>query len=103
MFHCYANGWPAPSFAWLKEGKKIKSGDAMNSLVLTTRLGGLDLEIFYIRQKEHAGRYTCVAYNKFGKKRHNILLSVLGTFTFFFQRVDLVWFQNISITGTEEH
>ncbi|XP_068671581.1 uncharacterized protein [Montipora foliosa] len=80
VFHCYANGWPAPSFAWLKEGKKIKSGDAMNSLVLTTRLGGLDLEIFYVRQKEHAGRYTCVAYNKFGKKRHNILLSVLDTF-----------------------
>ena len=80
VFHCYASGWPKPSFAWLKDGKKIKNGDALNSYVLITRPNGLGLQIIYVRQKEHAGRYSCVAKNKLGEQRHDILLSVLGLF-----------------------
>lgn len=76
VFHCYASGWPKPSFAWLKDGKEIKDGDSMHSYALSRRAGGLDLEILYVRQKEHAGRYTCVAKNKFGEQQHDIILSV---------------------------
>ena len=79
VFHCYATGWPEPSITWLKDGMDIKTGDAMNSYVLTRRPGGLDLDILYVRKKEHAGRYSCVAKNKFGEQRHEILLAVEGT------------------------
>ena len=80
VFHCYASGWPKPSFVWLKDGKKIKNGDGLNSYVLTARPSGLDLHILYVRQREHAGRYSCVAKNKLGEQRHDILLSVVGVF-----------------------
>lgn len=80
VFHCYASGWPEPSFAWLKEGRKIKNGDANNSYVLIRRPGGLDLDIIYVRRQEHAGRYTCLVNNTIGEQRHHILLSVVGQF-----------------------
>lgn len=80
MFHCYASGWPSPSLVWLKDGKEIRNGDADNSYVLRKQPGGLDLTIFYVRQTVHEGKYTCVARNQYGKKRHSILLSVPGVF-----------------------
>ena len=80
VFHCYANGWPTPSFTWFKEGEELKSGDAMNSYVLTRRTDGLDLEILYVRQQVHAGLYTCLVKNKFGEERHDIRLVVEGPF-----------------------
>ncbi|XP_022799417.1 hemicentin-1-like [Stylophora pistillata] len=76
VFHCYARGWPKPSFTWLKDEVVIKDGDGNHSYALTTRNSGLDLKIFYVRQKNHEGRYTCVAKNKFGEKRHEVNLSV---------------------------
>lgn len=58
----------------------VKDGDGNHSYGLTKRngllLSGLDLEIFYVRQKEDEGRYTCVAKNKFGEKRYQIKLFV---------------------------
>ncbi|XP_078377261.1 contactin-6-like [Oculina patagonica] len=79
VFHCYASGWPKPSFAWRKDGKEINDGDALNSYVLTKRAfglnAGLDLDILYVRQ-EHAGRYSCVAKNVFGEQQHNINLFI---------------------------
>lgn len=58
----------------------VKDGDGNHSYGLTKRngllLSGLDLEIFYVRQREDEGRYTCVAKNKFGEKRYQIKLFV---------------------------
>ncbi|RMX45502.1 hypothetical protein pdam_00008431 [Pocillopora damicornis] len=80
VFYCYASGWPKPSFTWLKDEVVVKDGDGNHSYGLTKRngllLSGLDLEIFYVRQKEDEGRYTCVAKNKFGEKRYQIKLFV---------------------------
>ena len=76
VFHCYATGWPEPSFTWLKDGKKINNGDALKSYVLTKRPGGLDLDILNLRRNEHAGIYTCVARNMFGEQQRNITLFV---------------------------
>ena len=77
VFHCYASGWPTPSFTWLKDGTEIQDGDAEHSYVLTERANGLDsgldLDILYVRQK-HAGQYSCVARNRFGKEQHHINL-----------------------------
>lgn len=77
VFHCYASGWPKPSFTWLKDGMEIKDGDALHSYVLTRRAkgldSGLDLDILYVRQ-EHTGQYSCVARNRFGEEQHNINL-----------------------------
>ena len=77
VFHCYASGWPKPSFTWLKDGVKIKDGDALHSYVLTERAqgldSGLDLDILYARP-EHAGQYSCVARNRFGVEQHDINL-----------------------------
>lgn len=77
VFHCYASGWPKPSFTWLKDGTEIQDGDAQHSCVLTERAkgldSGLDLDILYVRQK-HAGRYSCVARNRFGEEQRDINL-----------------------------
>lgn len=73
VFHCYASGWPKPSFSWFKGETEIQDGDAQHSYVLTERAQGLDLDILYVRA-EHAGRYSCVARNKFGEEQHDINL-----------------------------
>ena len=73
VFHCYASGWPKPSFSWFKGETEIQDGDAQHSYVLTERAQGLDLDILYVRA-EHAGRYICVARNKFGEEQHDINL-----------------------------
>ncbi|CAH3172935.1 unnamed protein product, partial [Porites lobata] len=76
VFHCYASGWPKPSFTWLKNGTEIKDGDVDKSYVLIKRPGGLELNILSVTKEDHQGHYSCVARNIFGKRRYGILLKV---------------------------
>ncbi|KAM7447994.1 hypothetical protein ABFA07_003900 [Porites harrisoni] len=76
VFHCYASGWPKPSFTWLKNGTEIKDGDVDKSYVLIKRPGGLELNILSVTKEDHQGHYSCVARNIFGERRYGILLKV---------------------------
>ncbi|XP_076872442.1 hemicentin-1 isoform X2 [Brachyhypopomus gauderio] len=68
---CVANGVPAPSITWLKDGRPVDTTQGLLKLESAGRL----LHIKEARL-EDAGKYTCVATNAAGETQQHVRLSV---------------------------
>ncbi|XP_030626728.1 hemicentin-1 [Chanos chanos] len=68
---CVANGIPAPSITWLKDGRPVDTSQEFLKLESAGRV----LQIKAARA-EDAGKYTCVATNAAGEAQQHIRLSV---------------------------
>lgn len=69
---CTANGTPAPTVSWLKEGVALTPDPRLGLLNLNTTLRIVRLQV------NDTGRYTCVASNAAGQAIRHFDLRVLG-------------------------
>ena len=69
IIRCDVKGNPAPEVSWRKNGEQINYG-------IVSR-GGDNLIHIAKAKVEDAGRYTCIAVNRAGERRHNIQIQVL--------------------------
>lgn len=69
---CVADGTPAPTVTWLKEGETLFPATDLRFLKLNMRMQIPQAHV------NHTGRYTCVANNTAGQTSRHFNLKVLG-------------------------
>ncbi|KAM3620522.1 uncharacterized protein V6R79_024924 [Siganus canaliculatus] len=68
---CVANGSPAPSMSWLREGVRLVPGPRLRFIDLNATMQILQTQV------NDSGRYTCVAENTAGRASRHFQLKVL--------------------------
>ncbi|XP_075384531.1 hemicentin-1 isoform X2 [Tenrec ecaudatus] len=68
---CFADGTPAPSMSWLRDGQALELGPHV-----TVNTHGTVLQIAEVAT-EDSGRYTCIASNEAGEVSKHFILKVL--------------------------
>lgn len=71
---CIADGTPAPTVSWLKDGVTLISDPHLKFLNLNTTVQIIQAQV------NDTGRYTCVAINTAGQASRHFNLKVLGEY-----------------------